>query len=85
MKKDISRPIAWADKYGNLCTDTNKEHMLTSRWAEDYAKYTKPVYSEEYVDHLISERDKNGWYVRECSRLSRLLEINGVKDPEETL
>ncbi|MFV8904570.1 hypothetical protein ABQ333_04860 [Serratia fonticola] len=49
-------------------------------------KDLKPRYSQEYVTALLEElriakgdRDKNGWYVHECSRLQNILELNGVK------
>ena len=63
----------WRDKLEHEAPDTGSENI----------KDIVPLYVKEYVDHLRSESEKNGWYVRECSRLQHLLEVNGIKDPED--
>lgn len=49
---ELSKPVAWTDERGNLCTTRNKERGLESRYHQDYEKYTTPFYSQEYVSAL---------------------------------
>lgn len=49
---ELSKPVAWTDERGNLCTNRNKERGLESRYHQDYEKYTTPFYSQEYVSAL---------------------------------
>ncbi len=51
----LSKPVAWTDERGNLCTNRNKERGLESRYHQDYEKYTTPFYSQEYVSALLAE------------------------------
>ncbi|BEL75313.1 hypothetical protein [Serratia marcescens] len=50
---ELSKPVAWTDERGNLCTNRNKERGLESRYHQDYEKYTTPFYSQEYVSALL--------------------------------
>lgn len=52
---ELSKPVAWTDERGNLCTTRNKERGLESRYHQDYEKYTTPFYSQEYVSALLAE------------------------------
>ncbi|HIF6771862.1 TPA: hypothetical protein ACX37U_000616 [Serratia marcescens] len=52
---ELSKPVAWTDERGNLCTNRNKERGLESRYHQDYEKYTTPFYSQEYVSALLAE------------------------------
>ncbi|MDT0208466.1 hypothetical protein [Serratia marcescens] len=52
---ELSKPVAWTDERGNLCTNRNKERGLESRYHQDYEKYTTPFYSQEYVSALLEE------------------------------
>ncbi|MEI7112744.1 hypothetical protein [Serratia sp. TMDUHS_CL] len=51
---ELSKPVAWTDERGNLCTNRNKERGLESRYHQDYEKYTTPFYSQEYVSALLA-------------------------------
>lgn len=51
---ELSKPVAWTDERGNLCTTRNKERGLESRYHQDYEKYTTPFYSQEYVSALLA-------------------------------
>ncbi|NLU17989.1 MAG: hypothetical protein GXW94_19885 [Serratia liquefaciens] len=68
---ELSKPVAWTDERGNLCTNRNKERGLESRYHQDYEKYTTPFYSQEYVSALLAEleaKDKTLELEREKSR-----------------
>ncbi|MGP0845048.1 hypothetical protein [Serratia sp. CY83965] len=56
---ELSKPVAWTDERGNLCTNRNKERGLESRYHQDYEKYTTPFYSQEYVSALKHESAVN--------------------------
>ncbi|MDU6301493.1 hypothetical protein [Serratia marcescens] len=56
---ELSKPVAWTDERGNLCTTRNKERGLESRYHQDYEKYTTPFYSQEYVSALQHESAVN--------------------------
>ncbi|HIF6594385.1 hypothetical protein D3I93_02240 [Serratia marcescens] len=55
LMNKLSKPVAWTDERGNLCTNRNKERGLESRYHQDYEKYTTPFYSQEYVSALLAE------------------------------
>lgn len=55
---ELSKPVAWTDERGNLCTNRNKERGLESRYHQDYEKYTTPFYSQEYVSALIQRAER---------------------------
>ncbi|MGP2721822.1 hypothetical protein [Serratia ureilytica] len=55
---ELSKPVAWTDERGNLCTNRNKERGLDSRYHQDYEKYTTPFYSQEYVSALIQRAER---------------------------
>ncbi|MEL5616557.1 hypothetical protein [Serratia nevei] len=57
---ELSKPVAWTDERGNLCTTRNKERGLESRYHQDYEKYTTPFYSQEYVSALLAELEAKG-------------------------
>ncbi len=52
---ELSKPVAWTDERGNLCTNRNKDRGLESRYRQGYEKYTTPLYSQEYVSALLEE------------------------------
>ncbi|MBN5231700.1 hypothetical protein JY446_20445 [Serratia marcescens] len=55
---ELSKPVAWTDERGNLCTNRNKERGLESRYHQDYEKYTTPFYSQEYVSALLEDNER---------------------------
>lgn len=64
-KSELSKPVAWTDERGNLCTNRNKERGLESRYRQDYEKYTTPFYSQEYVSALLAELERYKQYAKE--------------------
>lgn len=62
---ELSKPVAWTDERGNLCTNRIKERGLESRYHQDYEKYTKPFYSQEYVSALLAELEASKKYAKE--------------------
>ncbi|WP_440482939.1 ead/Ea22-like family protein [Serratia marcescens] len=62
---ELSKPVAWTDERGNLCTNRNKERGLESRYHQDYEKYTTPFYSQEYVSALLTELERYKQYAKE--------------------
>ncbi|HBC5209751.1 TPA: hypothetical protein KEU09_003027 [Serratia marcescens] len=74
---ELSKPVAWTDERGNLCTNRNKERGLESRYHQDYEKYTKPFYSQEYVSALLAELEaskKSNAFLKE--QLAKLANFN---------
>lgn len=70
---ELSKPVAWTDERGNLCTNRNKERGLESRYHQDYEKYTTPFYSQEYVSALLAELEaKTDFSDKAIERISGL-------------
>lgn len=70
---ELSKPVAWTDERGNLCTNRNKERGLESRYHQDYEKYTTPFYSQEYVSALLSRIEELEWRELNSTELKELL------------
>lgn len=66
---ELSKPVAWTDERGNLCTNRNKERGLESRYHQDYEKYTTPFYSQEYVSALLADNEYMRWRIKEIDLL----------------
>ncbi|OCJ30618.1 hypothetical protein [Serratia sp. 14-2641] len=81
----LSQPVAVVlNKYGDPEAFGERELKLLADLQK--VPYNTNFYSQEYVTALLeelriakSDRDKNGWYVHECARIQKLLELNGVK------
>ncbi|HEJ7052570.1 TPA: hypothetical protein SMF43_001516 [Serratia marcescens] len=54
---ELSKPVAWADERGNLCTVSSKIRGFESRYRQDYEKFSTPIYSQEYVSALIKRAE----------------------------
>ncbi|MBJ2078252.1 hypothetical protein [Serratia ureilytica] len=79
---ELSKPVAWTDERGNLCTTRNKERGLESRYHQDYEKYTTPFYSQEYVSSLDKVAqfwigESAGWKKRAEDAEKRIAELEG--------
>lgn len=77
---ELSKPVAWTDERGNLCTNRNKERGLESRYHQDYEKYTTPFYSQEYVSALDKVAqfwigESAGWKQRAEDAEKRIAEL----------
>ncbi|WP_428848160.1 hypothetical protein [Serratia marcescens] len=73
---ELSKPVAWTDERGNLCTNRNKERGLESRYHQDYEKYTTPFYSQEYVSALLAELE---------AKDKRIAELEAIRGAAEKL
>lgn len=81
---ELSKPVAWTDERGNLCTNRNKERGLESRYHQDYEKYTTPFYSQEYVSALDKVAqfwigESAGWKQRAEDAEKRIAELEAIK------
>ncbi|MGP2591239.1 hypothetical protein [Serratia marcescens] len=74
---ELSKPVAWTDERGNLCTNRNKERGLESRYHQDYEKYTKPFYSQEYVSALLAELKSSQAIANEYQQLMYHMDSGG--------
>ncbi len=74
---ELSKPVAWTDERGNLCTNRNKERGLESRYHQDYEKYTTPFYSQEYVSALLAELKSSQAIANEYQQLMYHMDAGG--------
>lgn len=74
---ELSKPVAWTDERGNLCTTRNKERGLESRYHQDYEKYTTPFYSQEYVSALLAELKSSQAIANEYQQLMYHMDAGG--------
>lgn len=87
---ELSKPVAWTDERGNLCTNRNKERGLESRYHQDYEKYTTPFYSQEYVSALLAELETSQKALKGVTELwndqrQRIAELEDIKAAAEKL
>ena len=81
---ELSKPVAWTDERGNLCTNRNKERGLESRYHQDYEKYTTPFYSQEYVSALLAELETSQKALKGVTELwndqrQRIAELEAIR------
>ncbi|HGM5805690.1 TPA: hypothetical protein ACKP33_001923 [Serratia marcescens] len=84
---ELSKPVAWSDERGNLCTNTIKERGMDSKYRQDYEKYSTPLYSQEYVSALLAELESRDKRIAELESANQSQDdhINQQQDRIESL